>query len=63
MYQFLITIRALKVAVTDMSIHQTSTLTAREAMNQVLHRLDFRAFQVFYIYQSLHVYWQTKGKG
>lgn len=37
--------RALKVAVTDMSIHQTGALTAREAMNQVLHRLDFRAFQ------------------
>lgn len=55
MYQFLITIRALKVAVTDMSIHQTGALTAREAMSQVLHRLDFRGFQVFYIYQSLHV--------
>uniref|UniRef100_K1QU28 HAUS augmin-like complex subunit 5 n=1 Tax=Magallana gigas TaxID=29159 RepID=K1QU28_MAGGI len=37
--------RALKVAVTDMSIHQTGALTAREAMNQVLHRLDFKAFQ------------------
>lgn len=48
--RFFITFRALKVAVTDMSIHQTGALTAREAMNQVLHRLDFKAFQVFYMY-------------
>ena len=39
-------VRALKVAVTDMSINQTSCVTAREAMNQVLQRLNFKPFQV-----------------
>nr|XP_022321590.1 AUGMIN subunit 5-like [Crassostrea virginica]XP_022321591.1 AUGMIN subunit 5-like [Crassostrea virginica]XP_022321592.1 AUGMIN subunit 5-like [Crassostrea virginica] len=37
--------RALKVAVADMSINQTSCVTAREAMNQVLQRLNFKPFQ------------------